>query len=47
MMMAPGAAGAVTEEVEEKTEFDVILEAVPADKKIAVLKIVRTCEFCF
>ncbi|MBD2488859.1 50S ribosomal protein L7/L12 [Aulosira sp. FACHB-615] len=34
--------GAVAAEpVEEKTEFDVILESVPADKKIAVLKIVR------
>lgn len=40
MMMAPGAAAAA-EPVEEKTEFDVILDSVPADKKIAVLKIVR------
>jgi large subunit ribosomal protein L7/L12 len=40
MMMAPGAAAAA-EEVVEQTEFDVILESVPADKKIAVLKIVR------
>lgn len=40
MMAAPGAA-APAEEVEEKTEFDVILEEVPADKKIAVLKVVR------
>lgn len=39
-MVAPGAAAAV-EEVVEQTEFDVILESVPADKKIAVLKIVR------
>jgi large subunit ribosomal protein L7/L12 len=39
---APGAAAAPAEEVEEKTEFDVILDEVPADKKIAVLKIVRT-----
>lgn len=39
VMMA--AAPAEVEEVEEKTEFDVILDAVPADKKIAVLKIVR------
>jgi large subunit ribosomal protein L7/L12 len=29
------------EEVEEKTEFDVVLEEVPADKKIAILKVVR------
>lgn len=42
MMMAPGAvAAAPAEEVEEKTEFDVVLEEVPADKKIAVLKVVR------
>jgi large subunit ribosomal protein L7/L12 len=42
MMMAPGAAaGAAAEAVEEKTEFDAILDSVPADKKIAVLKIVR------
>jgi large subunit ribosomal protein L7/L12 len=37
MAAAPGAV----EEVEEKTEFDVILEEVPADKKIAILKVVR------
>ncbi|NET55175.1 MAG: 50S ribosomal protein L7/L12 [Symploca sp. SIO2E6] len=45
MMMAgaPGAPGApAAEEVEEKTEFDVVLEEVPADKKIAILKVVRT-----
>jgi large subunit ribosomal protein L7/L12 len=41
MMMAPQGAAAPAEEVEEKTEFDVILEEVPADKKIAVLKAVR------
>jgi large subunit ribosomal protein L7/L12 len=40
MAAAPGAA-AVVEEVEEQTAFDVILDSVPADKKIAVLKIVR------
>lgn len=40
MMAAPGPAAAA-EEVEEKTEFDVILEEVPADKKIAILKVVR------
>ncbi|MDZ8106911.1 MAG: 50S ribosomal protein L7/L12 [Nostoc sp. DedQUE12a] len=37
----PGPAAVAAEPVEEKTEFDVILESVPADKKIAVLKIVR------
>ncbi|KAF3887073.1 MULTISPECIES: 50S ribosomal protein L7/L12 [Nostocales] len=41
MMAAPGTGAATAEAVEEKTEFDVILEAVPADKKIAVLKVVR------
>jgi large subunit ribosomal protein L7/L12 len=40
MMAAPGAAAAA-EEVEEKTAFDLVLEEVPADKKIAVLKVVR------
>ena len=35
------AAAAPAEEVEEKTEFDLMLDEVPADKKIAVLKIVR------
>jgi large subunit ribosomal protein L7/L12 len=41
MMMAPGA-GAPAEPEEEKTAFDVVLEEVPADKKIAILKVVRT-----
>ena len=36
------AAVAPAEEVEEKTEFDVMLDEVPADKKIAVLKVVRS-----
>ncbi|MEL6928859.1 MAG: 50S ribosomal protein L7/L12 [Cyanobacteria bacterium J06600_6] len=40
VMAAPGAAGG--EAAEEKTEFDVILEEVPKDKKIAILKVVRT-----
>ena len=35
------AAGAVAEDIEEKTEFNVMLDEVPADKKIAVLKVVR------
>lgn len=44
MMAAPGAApgAAAAEPEEEKTEFDVILEEFPADKKIAILKVVRT-----
>ena len=35
------AATAPAEEVEEKTQYDLMLDEVPADKKIAVLKIVR------
>ena len=35
------ATAGPAEEVEEKTEFDVSLDEVPADKKIAVLKVVR------
>ncbi len=38
---AAPAAGGAAEAAEEKTEFDVILKAFPADKKIAVLKEVR------
>ncbi len=40
MMMAAG--GAAEEEAEEKTEFDVVLDEVPGDKKIAILKAVRS-----
>ena len=42
MMMAamPGGGGG-DEPAEEKTEFDLVLEEVPADKKRAVLKVVR------
>jgi len=36
------ATAGPAEEVEEKTEFDVMLDEVPADKKIAVLKVVRS-----
>lgn len=39
MVMAPTA---VVEEVEEKTEFNVMLDDVPSDKKIAILKVVRS-----
>lgn len=45
VMMVGGGIGQNSEEittVEEKTEFDVSLETVPADKKIAILKVVRT-----
>jgi len=38
VMAAPVAA----EEVEEKTEFNLMLDEVPADKKIAVFKVVRS-----
>jgi len=38
MTAAPAQA---VEEVEEKTEFNVMLDEVPADKKIAILKVIR------
>ncbi len=38
MMAAPGAGAA---KVEEKTSFDVVLKAVDATRKIAVIKVVR------
>ncbi|MFM7906377.1 MAG: 50S ribosomal protein L7/L12 [Microcystis sp.] len=42
IMAAPWAApAAAAEAVEEQTEFNVVLEEVPADKKIAILKVVR------
>nr|QUE28450.1 ribosomal protein L12 [Porphyrostromium boryanum] len=41
MVMMQGGGG-TSEEAEEKTEFDVSLEEVPADKKIAILKVVRS-----
>ena len=37
----PGAGGEAEAEAEEATEFNVTLEEVPADKKIAVIKVVR------
>lgn len=44
VMMMSGAPGQAEggAPAEEKTEFDLVLEEVPADKKIAVLKIVRS-----
>merc|ERR1719460_3100918 len=36
-----GGDGGAAEAVEEKTEFDIVLESFAADKKIAVLKVVR------
>ena len=43
VMMAPaaGAADAPVKE-EEKTLFDVVLEEIPSDKKVAVYKVVRS-----
>ena len=40
VMMAGPAAGGAAEAAEEKTEFDVVLEAA-GDKKIQVIKVVR------
>nr|YP_009391939.1 ribosomal protein L12 [Acrosorium ciliolatum]ARW60083.1 ribosomal protein L12 [Acrosorium ciliolatum] len=34
--------GSTMNEIEEKTEFDIILEEVPATQKIAILKVVRS-----
>lgn len=42
MMMVGAMPGAGEAAIEEKTEFDIILEDVPADKKIAILKVVRS-----
>jgi large subunit ribosomal protein L7/L12 len=41
VVAAAGGGTAAAEEVEEKTAFDLVLDEVPADKKIAILKIVR------
>lgn len=46
-MMMPGMmpgmpGGAAAEPEEEKTEFDVVIEEVPKDKKIPILKVVRS-----
>src|SRR6185369_9428250 len=40
MMVAPGAAAAAAPEVEEQSEFDVVLEG-DGGKKIQVIKVVR------
>ena len=42
MMMATPTSAPASAEDEEKTEFDVVLEEVPAPKKISVLKVVRS-----
>jgi large subunit ribosomal protein L7/L12 len=41
MMAGPVAAASDATPAEEKDTFDVILKEVPADKKIAVIKVVR------
>jgi large subunit ribosomal protein L7/L12 len=38
----PSASSVIAEAVEEKTSFDLVLQEVPADKKIAILKVVRS-----
>jgi len=40
MAAGDGAKGSA-ETIEEKTSFDLILEDVPADKRVAVLKVIR------
>jgi large subunit ribosomal protein L7/L12 len=42
IMAAPGAAGGGAAAAEEKTTFDVILESVAEDKRVAVLKVIRS-----
>jgi large subunit ribosomal protein L7/L12 len=43
VMMNPGASSGASDTAEkEQTEFDVLLDAVPAPKKIAILKVVRS-----
>ena len=41
MMAGPAAGPAAAAPVVEKTEFDVVVESYPADKKIGIIKIVR------
>jgi len=40
--MVMGAGPLDLEEIEEKTEFNLMLDEVPADKKISILKVVRS-----
>mmetsp|Transcript_47870 Transcript_47870/g.104382 ORF Transcript_47870/g.104382 Transcript_47870/m.104382 type:complete len:184 (-) Transcript_47870:77-628(-) len=42
VMMAAPAAGGAEEAAPEKTEFDVVLKEVPKEKKIAVIKALRS-----
>lgn len=41
VVAAPAASGGAAAPAEEKTAFDVVLAAVPADKKIQIIKVVR------
>jgi large subunit ribosomal protein L7/L12 len=41
VMAAGGAGGEAAEEVVEKTTFDVVVEAISADKRVAALKVIR------
>ncbi|WP_420422475.1 50S ribosomal protein L7/L12 [Simkania sp.] len=41
MMAAPAAGAGEGAAAEEATDFQVVLEEVPADKKIAIIKVVR------
>nr|YP_009396491.1 ribosomal protein L12 [Polysiphonia scopulorum]ARW65677.1 ribosomal protein L12 [Polysiphonia scopulorum] len=42
VMMSNDSVSVASNEVEEKTEFDVVLEEVPGPKKITILKVVRS-----
>lgn len=41
MMMAAGGDAGAAEEVVEKTTFDVVVEDIPSDKRVSVLKVIR------
>nr|YP_010902562.1 ribosomal protein L12 [Hypnea nidifica]WCH54417.1 ribosomal protein L12 [Hypnea nidifica] len=42
VVMPDTSGGVVSNESDERTEFDVVLEEVPAPKKIPILKVVRS-----
>ncbi|XP_019183426.1 PREDICTED: 50S ribosomal protein L12, chloroplastic-like [Ipomoea nil] len=42
VVAAPGAGGEAAPVVEEKTEFDVVIEEVPSNARIAAIKAIRT-----
>lgn len=41
VMAVAGDAGGAAEAVAEKTTFDVVVEDIPSDKRVAVLKVIR------